>query len=391
MAGLITDLIQQATTAPSNTSLPAWLKDKQAQAVKQLADCVDPDRKSENWRYTDAKRLQLTDLVSSIVNEEEETEEADGVVKVTVRIHENGFDVSQNCPDSLKITSIFDVAETDWQDIAFDQEKVVNLLNTASFNHGVNVSLGSDWNNDNLQLIIENDFAESKQWRYIRNQININKNQQLKLVESTQSGHVNVVNVFAVETNGVLERKQKSILNSSQKIVSYNQFDLADNAVVKSINQHFDGLLQHHMHFVNFNGQKSEFKMGTVNKGFNDNNIADLVQVNHNFENNQSDVTHRSIADDQSQIFTNAKAYVAVGADQSEIEQDLKNILLSPDAKIFSKPELEVYADEVIAAHGSTIGALDEQSLFYLQSRGISIKQARSIMIESFEQEAIAC
>ncbi len=50
-----------------------------------------------------------------------------------------------------------------------------------------------------------------------------------------------------------------------------------------------------------------------------------------------------------------------------------------------------MYADEVVAAHGSTIGALDEQSLFYLQSRGIDIEQARDIMIESFEQEALVC
>ena len=97
------------------------------------------------------------------------------------------------------------------------------------------------------------------------------------------------------------------------------------------------------------------------------------------------------MAKDQSQIFNNAKALVAPGADQSEIEQDLKNILLSEDAKIFSKPELEVYADEVVAAHGSTIGALDEQSLFYLQSRGVPVAEARDIMIESFEQEAVIC
>jgi len=74
-----------------------------------------------------------------------------------------------------------------------------------------------------------------------------------------------------------------------------------------------------------------------------------------------------------------------------KIEQDLKNILLSNDAKIASKPELEVYADEVIAAHGSTIGTLDEDALFYLQSRGIPADSARQMMMVSFEQEAIIC
>ena len=166
---------------------------------------------------------------------------------------------------------------------------------------------------------------------------------------------------------------------------------MAEKAELLNNNQHQERLLQHLLHRINFNNTCSKYTSGTINKSSRINNISDLVEVNHLHLNNQSDVTHRSIAKDHSQIFNNAKAFVAPGADQSEIEQDLKNILLSPEAKIFSKPELEVYADEVVAAHGSTIGALDDQSCFYLQSRGMDIEQAREIMIESFEQEAVVC
>lgn len=386
MVGLITDLLGQV---PVNDGMPTWLQAKKAQAVDQLAQLGDPDRKSENWRYTDSKRLHVTDGI--VLSQSESIAIDADHEKVVIRIHDNGFEVSANCPGSIQVKAINEIAEADWKDLAFNQETVANLLNTAAFNHGVTVSLTDCWDNESYHLVIEYDFDENNHWQYVRNQVNINQKQHLSLVENMKSGQVNIVNVFSVKAEGQLMRHQSVALEKNQRCISFNHFDLADNTSAKSTNQHFGGLLQHHMHQVSFNGTHAEFKMGTVNKGFDNSNIADLVQVDHNFENNQSDVTHRSIADDQSQIFTNAKAYVAIGADQSEIEQDLKNILLSPDAKIYSKPELEVYADEVVAAHGSTIGALDEQSLFYLQSRGIDIKQARAIMIESFEQEAMSC
>jgi Fe-S cluster assembly protein SufD len=200
-----------------------------------------------------------------------------------------------------------------------------------------------------------------------------------------------VVNLYQVNDSAQLQRKQNIYLDETQQFISFNQFDVAENAEIINMNHHQGGSLQHHVHRVNFNATGAKYTSGAINKSFDNNNITDIVVVNHLFPNNQSDVTHRSIAKDQSQIFNNARAMVAPSADQSEIEQDLKNILLSPDAKIFSKPELEVYADEVVAAHGSTIGALDDTALFYLQSRGVDIAQARDIMIESFEQEAMVC
>ena len=66
----------------------------------------------------------------------------------------------------------------------------------------------------------------------------------------------------------------------------------------------------------------------------------------------------------------------------------MKNILLSDDAKIYSRPELEINTDDVIAAHGSTTGQLDELSLTYLRSRGIPKVDAELMLIESFLQEA---
>jgi len=244
---------------------------------------------------------------------------------------------------------------------------------------------------DSGQVVVIYDFAEAGKWHYVRNQFVLSANSGITVHEQLSSGRINVVNVFDVNSKARLNRLQHINLNEQGAMVGFTCYELAEGAEVISMNWHQGGSLQHHIQQVNFNQSESLFKSGSINKSFDNNNITDIVNVNHHHKNNRSEVTHRSMAKDRSQIFNNAKALVAPGADQSEIEQDLKNILLSEDAKIFSKPELEVYADEVIAAHGSTIGALDEQSLFYLQSRGIPVAEARDIMIESFEQEAIIC
>jgi Fe-S cluster assembly protein SufD len=74
------------------------------------------------------------------------------------------------------------------------------------------------------------------------------------------------------------------------------------------------------------------------------------------------------------------------GADESEAKQSNANILLSRRAEVDTKPELEIYADEVIASHGATVGQLDEQAIFYMRSRGLREQQARQLLTTAFCQ-----
>jgi|GEM_PF-1047274 len=395
MAGLINNWLDAAAGLQSKINEPAWLVEKRDSATKQLVTLQDPNRKLESWRYADASRLGQKLLPGEKTEKAEKVFE-DSSTDVVIQIDENGFSVVGETPDWLEVQAILGLASQQWQDLSFNQETVVNLANTILFNTGVSITINTQGRNKidtdiPQKLIIDYCFEQPENWHYVRNQIKLAEHSQVVVEERFVSGRVNVVNLYQVCQQAYLQRKQNVHLNKSEQLISFNQFDLADEAEVLNMNQHHGGLLQHHLHRVNFNGSGSKYTSGTINKSYDNNNISDLVEVNHYHKNNQSDVTHRSIAKDQSQIFNNAKAMVAPGADGSEIEQDLKNILLSPDAKIFSKPELEVYADEVVAAHGSTIGALDDTALFYLQSRGVDIEQAREIMIESFEQEAVVC
>jgi Fe-S cluster assembly protein SufD len=92
----------------------------------------------------------------------------------------------------------------------------------------------------------------------------------------------------------------------------------------------------------------------------------------------------RGVANGRARGVFRGAVLVAPGADGSDANLTNKNLLLSPSAEIDTKPELEIYADEVKAAHGATVGQLDEKSLFYLRSRGIPLLEARALLTAAF-------
>jgi len=80
----------------------------------------------------------------------------------------------------------------------------------------------------------------------------------------------------------------------------------------------------------------------------------------------------------------NGKVLVSHGAQKTEAKQYNKNILLSSQAEVDTKPQLEIYADDVVCAHGATVGQLDEDALFYLATRGIDAELARHYLVQAF-------
>jgi Fe-S cluster assembly protein SufD len=114
------------------------------------------------------------------------------------------------------------------------------------------------------------------------------------------------------------------------------------------------------------------------------------LSVRHGGRDTTSDALWRGVADGRARGVFRGAIVVAEGADGSDAALSNKNLLLSANAEIDTKPELEIYADEVKAAHGATIGQLDERALFYLRSRGIGLAQARSLLTLAFCRVALA-
>ncbi len=117
--------------------------------------------------------------------------------------------------------------------------------------------------------------------------------------------------------------------------------------------------------------------------------IDNHTVVDHMKHHCQSNENYKGVLTGKSTGVFNGKVFVRPDAQVVNAFQSNQNILLSDDAAINSKPELEIYADDVKCSHGSTTGELDEDALFYLQARGIPLHEARKLMLTAFTQEAL--
>lgn len=113
------------------------------------------------------------------------------------------------------------------------------------------------------------------------------------------------------------------------------------------------------------------------------------LYVNHQCSDTYSEQCYKTILDGNATAVFDGKVTVAKNAQRINAEQQNHNILLSPKASVNTKPELEIYADDVKCSHGATIGQLDQQALYYLRSRGIPFAVAQAMLLAGFADEVI--
>jgi len=118
--------------------------------------------------------------------------------------------------------------------------------------------------------------------------------------------------------------------------------------------------------------------------------IDNHTRVDHRVGPAESHQEYRGILSGKSRGIWNGKAIVHRGADGTDAEQANHNLLLSDKAEIDAKPELEIYADDVKCSHGTTVGQLDEASLFYLRTRGLSKREAKQVLTAAFAQSIVS-
>jgi len=117
--------------------------------------------------------------------------------------------------------------------------------------------------------------------------------------------------------------------------------------------------------------------------------VDNFVNVDHAFPNCTSNQLFKGVLDDMATGAFNGRIYVHKDAQGTMAYQKNNNILLTDDAKMDTKPQLEIYADDVKCSHGATVGQLDDNALFYLRSRGIEKRQARLMLMFGFAHEVI--
>ena len=140
---------------------------------------------------------------------------------------------------------------------------------------------------------------------------------------------------------------------------------------------------------INLNGENAFASLANLQNLDQKYNHESKWVINHNKENTKSSQFLKTALHDSSHSVFQGKIYVNSIAQKTDGYQLSRALLLSDLAKFTAKPELEIYADDVKCSHGSSSGSIDEDSLFYLRSRGIDEKDAKKMMIEGFLAEAV--
>ena len=147
-------------------------------------------------------------------------------------------------------------------------------------------------------------------------------------------------------------------------------------------------LVRNNLHVLP-DGEHCETHLHGLFVGRGERHIDNHTFVDHARPNCESNELYKGILDERSTGVFNGKVFVRRDAQKTNAYQSNKSVVLSDTARMFAKPELEIYADDVKCSHGATTGQLDEEAMFYLQSRGISFERARAILLRAFAGDVL--
>ncbi|HET6567134.1 MAG TPA: Fe-S cluster assembly protein SufD [Rhodothermales bacterium] len=148
------------------------------------------------------------------------------------------------------------------------------------------------------------------------------------------------------------------------------------------------GVVRNNLNFLP-NGEQCESHLYGLCLGHGQMHVDNHTLVDHARPECQSNELYKNILDGYSVGVFNGKVFVRRDAQKINAYQSNKNIVLTDTAKIYAKPELEIYADDVRCSHGATTGQLDPEAVFYLRSRGIPETQARAMMLLAFARDVL--
>ena len=165
--------------------------------------------------------------------------------------------------------------------------------------------------------------------------------------------------------------------------------DLADNAELEAFGLVSGGDLTRRQIFVRMTGEEAKVSLGGLALIDGDRRADTTLQVVHAAPRGTSREFYRAIVDDDAIGVFQGKIVVERAAQKTDGAMKSQAILLSPRAQMNEKPELEIFADDVVCGHGATVASLDPEQVFYLRSRGIPESDAKAMLLEAFGGESI--
>lgn len=266
-------------------------------------------------------------------------------------------------------------------------------LNTAFSGMGFHLKIE---NNTQLQIPIHIIYIASSTDKAIinpRNIIEIGNNSEATIIEHqvTAQGKVftNFLSEKLIQENAKLTSYTIQDQGENGFSVNTNQVKLSRSASYENTTLMLSGQLIRNNHNVVISGENAEAHLNGLFVINNTQLVDNHTLMDHQVPNCQSNELYKGIINDKSTGVFNGKIFVRKDAQKTNAYQSSKNILLSDDAAINTKPELEIYANDVKCSHGTSTGKIDESAMFYLNARGISNENAKIMLLNAFAEEVI--
>jgi len=352
-----------------------------------------PNRREEDWKFSDLNQIINKNIGElSFYNDYTSTNKVDTSVFVDGLVHNKIVFING------RIEKIdFDYEKKDQIEI-IDQSEIINKFE----NNNSLSDLNSAFTNKSFKIVVKKGYqlskpliiyhtTNSKIWSKninLRLDFELQEDSSLRLIDlfndTSEKNFLNIFYNFDLKENAILKNYKIDKIENKNIKYSFNNIEQNKNTISETF------ILSSGSNFfkseVNCN-LKGEHSSAFVNGIFSlDKNKHHEIRttVNHLTENTKSYQLIKSVLEDSSKAAYQGKIFVNSNAQKTDGYQLSKAILLNKDSEFNAKPELEIYADDVKCSHGSASGSLNEDSIFYLMSRGLNYNQARELLINGF-------
>lgn len=271
---------------------------------------------------------------------------------------------------------------------------IFTYINTINYKESLLIKIDKNYSKKNhiniLNFIISN---SGESINHIRKLIVSNQNSKSVFIEEFIS--LNSIENFSTSVTEIIQEKNSEIeyliIQNDKNNFHFNSINISQkqNSISNCFTFSYSGAVVRN----NLNIKLKEKNCYSNMYGFyalrKKSHVDNHTTVDHMDENSISNEHYKGIMDNNSNGVFNGKIFVRKKAQKTNAFQSNNNILLSDEAKINTKPQLEIWADDVKCSHGCTVGQLDKEAMFYLQSRGISKEKAISMLLGAFSEEII--
>ncbi|MFT3824375.1 MAG: Fe-S cluster assembly protein SufD [Chitinophagaceae bacterium] len=377
------------------------------QARKKGFECFRetgfPTRKHEEWKYTnlsaflqDAYQVKPTGkkTIPAMLLKDADIQSLDSYKIVLLNGELQG--VAEDLPAEVKIRSVGEARNEAAFAQYFGKNADVNgspltALNTALFAGGLFIEIAPKAQLDKPLHIVHAFTSNDSLFVQPRHLIVVHKSAAASIIESVVSEDtgnkifVNTLTEVAVEENAHFDHYLVQTAQSGTRLVNQTEVSQKRDSVYNNYTFSLPKaeLIRNNLHIV-LGDEQTEAHLYGLYVGTGEQLIDNHSLVNHRMPNCNSNEIYKGVLADSATGVFNGKIFVHHDAQKTNAFQQNNNLLLTPKASINTKPQLEIFADDVKCSHGSTTGQLSKESMFYLQSRGIGEATARALLVNAF-------